>query len=791
MKFRLLKAIAKFVVALVVIAAVAGVYLFYRAMPAYFGAAALPGLTAETRVWRDAYGVPHIFAPSLDDAARALGYVHASERLYQMEIQRRVGQGRIAEIAGPDLVGVDRFIRTLDFYRLSESSFAALSPWAQARLQAYADGVNAFLETHENALPPEFLILGDKPEPWKPADSLVWGKLMSLQLSSNYAMEGLRAKLLQKLPPEQARWLFPMPQADWPVTTSPVANPSHAELDSPADQLGALLPERHGASNEWVVSGARTVTGKPILANDPHLEIGAPILWYLARVVTPEGSVKGATVPGLPVVLLGQNDRIAWGITNAYTDVQDLFVETIDPANANQYLTPDGPKPFATRDETIHVKGGADVALHVRETRHGPVLSDVDADLAALAGAGKAMALAYTGLGGQDTTAESLLRVNAARNWDEFLAALRLYQTPTQNLVYADVSGDIGYISPGLVPLRKSGDGLAPTDGASGQTDWIGTIPFEQWPQLHNPAAGFAFNANNALVADGHQPPLGQDWEEAFRARRIQQFFDTIDKHSLDTSAAMQADHVSLAAKDLLPFLKGVTPSDERARQALALLAGWDGVTDKDRPEPLIFTAFLNALHRIMLVEKVGLSMSEKGPYAATTLISLLRDHPSWCDAPGKPDPDCRATLARALDEGLALVVKRDGADMSQWKWGHEHIALLQHKVYSHIPLLDRVSDLSMPSSGDFYTLDRGGGFEVPADQPFARTHGAGFRGIYDLSDPDNSRFVITTGESGHIFSPHYRDLAPLWIVGKSITLSGSEDDLKRAGAQELVFTPK
>ncbi len=791
MKFRLLKALAKFVVALVVIAAIAGVYLFYRAMPAYSGAAALPGLTAETRVWRDAYGVPHIFAPSLDDAARALGYVHASERLYQMETQRRVGQGRIAEIAGPDLVGVDRLIRTLDFYRLAESSFAALSPWAQARLQAYADGVNAFLETHENALPPEFLILGDKPEPWKPADSLVWGKLMSLQLSSNYAMEGLRAKLLQKLPPEQARWLFPMPQADWPVTTSPVANPSHAELDSPADQLGALLPERHGASNEWVVSGARTVTGKPILANDPHLEIGAPILWYLARVVTPEGSVKGATVPGLPVVLLGQNDRIAWGITNAYTDAQDLFVETIDPANANQYLTPDGPKPFVTRDETIHVKGGADVALHVRETRHGPVLSDVDADLAALAGAGKAMALAYTGLGGQDTTAESLLRVNAAHNWDEFLAALRFYQTPTQNLVYADVSGDIGYISPGLVPLRKSGDGLAPTDGASGQTDWIGTIPFEQWPQLHNPAAGFAFNANNALVADGHQPPLGQDWEEAFRARRIQQFFDTIDKHSLDTSAAMQADHVSLAAKDLLPFLKGVTPSDERARQALALLAGWDGVTDKDRPEPLIFTAFLNALHRIMLVEKVGLSMSEKGPYAATTLISLLRDHPSWCDAPGKPDPDCRATLARALDEGLALVVKRDGADMSQWKWGHEHIALLQHTVYSHIPLLDRISDLSMPSSGDFYTLDRGGGFEVPADQPFARTHGAGFRGIYDLSDPDNSRFVITTGESGHIFSPHYRDLAPLWIVGKSITLSGSEDDLKRAGAQELVFTPK
>jgi penicillin amidase len=791
MKLRLAKALAKFVVALVVLAVGAGFYLFYRAAPAYSGADALPGLTAETRVWRDAYGVPHIFAPTLDDAARALGYVHASERLYQMEIQRRAGQGRLAEILGPDFVGVDRFIRTLGFPRLAESSVKALSPWAQARLQAYADGVNAFLETHRDALPLEFLILGDKPEPWKPADSLVWGKLLSLEMSVNEKLEALRAHLQQKLAPEQARWLFPMPQADWPVTTSPVAAASHAELDDPVDRLGALLSLGRGASNEWVVSGSRAVTGKPILANDPHLEIGAPILWYLARIVTPEGSMKGATVPGFPGVLLGQNDRIAWGVTNADTTAQQLFVETIDPADADRYLTPDGPKPFTTRDETIHVKGAADVVARVRATRHGPVLSDVDADLAALAGAGKVMALAYTGLGADDTSAESILSLGAARNWDDFLAALRLFQTPTQNFVYADVAGDIGFISAGLVPLRKSGDGLVPADGASGEADWIETVPFEQWPQLHNPAAGFAFNANNAIVGPDRAALFGQDWEEAFRARRIQQVFDAIDKHSLDSSAAMQADHVSLAAKDLLPFLTRVTPSDERARQALALLSGWDGVMDKDRAEPLIFTAFMGALRRIMLVERTGLAMDAKGPFAAATLISLLRDHPSWCDEPDKPDPDCRATLGRALDEGLALLVKRDGADMSRWKWGDEHVALLRHQVYSHIPLLDRLSDLSMPSSGGFYTLDRGGGFEVPADRPFARAQGAGFRGVYDLADPDKSRFIIATGESGHILSPHYRDLAPLWIEGKSITLAGGEDELRRAGAQEFVFTPR
>ncbi len=791
MRIRLLKAALKFLAALVVVAVAGAAYLFYRAMPAYSGSVVLPGLSAETRVWRDGYGAPHIFAANLDDAARALGYLHASERLYQMEINRRAGQGRLAEIAGADLVDVDRFTRTLGLYALAQSSFAALSPWAQRRLQAYADGVNAVLDSHRNALPPELLILGDAPAPWKPADTLVWGKLMALQLSGNSAMESLRARLAQKLPADRAGWLLPMPNADWPVTTAPVAHPDHASLEETRDRLGALLQMSHGASNEWVVAGSRSETGKPILANDPHLELGAPILWYLARIVTPQASIKGGTIPGLPVVLIGQNDRIAWGLTTSDTDAEDLFVETVDPSDPTQYLTPDGAKPFLIHDETIHVKDAPDVKLHIRATRHGPVVSDIDGDLAALAGPGKAIALAFTGLGDRDTTAEALMRVDVARNWGEFLDALKPYQTPTQNFAYADVDGDIGFISPGLLPTRKSGDGLAPVDGATGAADWTGVMSFDQAPQLHNPAAGFIFNANNAIVGPDKAAEYGRDWEETFRARRIQQFFDANSKLSLDLSATMQADHLTLDFGDLLPFLKRAAPSDERARQALALLGAWNGVMDKDRPEPLIYTAFVRALHRVMLVEKTGLSLGEKGPFAAETLIALLRDHPEWCDAPGKPDPDCRATLARALDEGLAELVRRDGSDMSQWRWGHEHVALLQHKVYSHIPLLDRISDLSMPSSGGFYTLDRGGGFATPADQPYARTHGGGYRAIYDLADPDKSRFIIATGESGHIFSPHYRDLAPLWSEGKSITLAGDEAALKRAGAPELTFTPK
>ena len=790
MAWRWINRAASLILALVVLATLGGGYLFYRAMPATSGVEKLPGLSAEVRVWRDHFGVPHIFAASMDDAARALGYTHASERMFQMEILRRVGQGRMAEIQGAELLGVDKFIRTVGFYREAETSFSALSPWAQKRLTAYADGVNAFLDSHKNALPPEFLLAGDHPEPWKPADTLVIGKLEAYQLSQNFRLKILRSRLLKKFGPDETNWVFPTPKFGDPITTLPSLGDKHAASESIDEEIGVLTGIGRGASNEWVIAGSRTETGKPILANDPHLDLSAPILWYLARIVTPEGSVKGATIPGGPVFVLGQNDSIAWGLTTADSNVEDLFVETVDPSDPKNYLTPEGPKPFETQEETIHVKGGADVKLTIRTTRHGAVLSDISEDAASVGGPGQAIALAFTGLGDRDTTVEAFLRINAARNWGEFLDALRLYQTPTQNLVYADVAGNIGFFNPGLVPARKSGDGSLPVDGASGAFDWAGMIPFDQMPQLYNPAIGFAFNANNADFPPDHQPSFGFDYEETFRARRIQQFFDTISKHSVETSAAMQADHLSLDVKEMQPFIATIAPSTDWAREAQAKLMKWDGVMAKDRPEPLIYTAFLSALHKILLEDKTGVPMGEKGPFAATTLISLMRDHASWCGFPGAPDPDCRKALGRALDDGLALLVKRDGKDMSQWEWGAEHQALLRHQVYAHVPLFDRLSDLSLPSSGGFYTLDRGGGSGAPPDMPFARMIGGGFRGLYDLADPAKSRFMIATGESGHIFSSHYGDLTPLWNDVKSITLTGSENELKQAGGEELTLKP-
>jgi len=765
-----------------VLAFIGTAYLFYAAQPIYAGHEKMLGLSAPVDIYRDAYGIPHIFAYNRNDAARALGYTHAGERLFQMEMQRRAGQGRLSEILGAPVLGIDKFTRTLGLYALAQSSFSAMSPEAQEYFQAYADGINAWLQTHRNSLPPEFFLLHATPEIWRPADSLVWGKLMALELSHNYHLEMLRAEIADKIPAEQLAWLFPMPPAGTPVTTQPGLE---QKVDQ-SEELAPFLGLDHAASNEWVIGGSRTLTGKPILANDPHLSLEAPILWYLVRIITPQGSLKGASVPGLPIILLGENDHMAWGFTTTGSDVQDLFVEMIDPSNPTHYLTPMGSEAFTEHTDIIHVKNAPDVMLNVRATRHGPVLSDINPQMARLAGQGKVMALAFTGLGDQDTTSESLMRMDRAQNAAEFLEALKLYQTPPQNIVYADDSGAFGYINPGLVPVRKSGDGLTPSDGASGNTDWVSLIPFEKLPQIANPSQGYIFNANNAVVGEDAKDYFGQDWEEPYRARRLQQFFDSPQKFTLEISAQMQADHLSLVALDFLPTLLTLKPQTERARQALELLRRWNGVMDKDRPEPALFEAWLYEFHNHMLNEKTGVDMTDKGPFAAMTLADLIAHHSQvWCG-----DNDCYQWMSQSLNEAIDLMSKRQGPDVNLWRWGRENVAELHHKFYSHIPLLKSWSDLSVASSGDFYTLDRGGGFENDASHPFARTHGGGYRGIYDLADPSKSLFMITTGESGHIFSPHYGDLVPLWNAVKAVTLTGSEAELKERGADELVLEP-
>lgn len=488
--------------ALLIMLGVVIVIFWYRAasQPRISGTIGLTGLTAPVDIVRDAEGIPHIYAKSAGDAYFALGFVHAQDRLWQMELNRRIPAGRLAEILGPDALNTDRFLRTLGVRRNAERILGKLSTDTRAALDAYAKGVNAYLSNRSGPLPPEFLLTGaPSPAPWQPVDSIGWQTMMAWDLGSNWTQELLRMRLAQRLPLDRINeFLAPYP-GDSTVPTQDYTK-LYRELAGTTQQLAAVagiappsLIDGAG-SNNWVVSGARSETGKPLLANDPHLGLSAPALWYFAHLSAPGLNVIGATLPGIPSVVLGRNDRIAWGFTNTAPDVQDLYIERINPANPTQYQTPAGWDDFRMRTETIRVKGQPDVMLQVRDTRHGPVISGVLPILekAPLDARQYVMAFAWTALRPDDLTLQAGMKFNRAKNWDEFMEGAKDFGTPQQNIVYADVDGNIGYIAPGRVPIRKAGNdlkGLAPAPGWDARYDWDGFIPFEQLPRQYNPAA--------------------------------------------------------------------------------------------------------------------------------------------------------------------------------------------------------------------------------------------------------------------------------------------------------------
>lgn len=767
-----------------------GLYLWLRGeQPRYAGTVSLPGLERPVEVLRDGDAIPHIFAATEADAYYALGYVHAQDRLWQMETMRRLAAGRLSELFGTRFgdatLRLDRLVRTLGLHRRAQESYAALPPEVRRVLDAYARGVNAYLATRTEALPIEFQLLRVEPEPWKPVDSLAWGKLMSLQLAGNYRQELTRARLAQTLTAQQVRDLHPTDPPGSPVTLST------ALRDLRFDHAEAELPPSLGfdqASNEWVLAGIRTATGKPILANDPHLGLEAPVLWYMARIITPQFTITGATAPGMPLHALGHNGHVAWGFTNTHSDVQDLFVERIDSRDSSRYLTPQGSEPFATRTEIIKVAGQEDELLTVRETRHGPVISD-------LPGMGSAspshvLALAWAGLDEPDTTADALYRLNRARSAVEVRAALARYVMPQQNVVYADTAGTTGFIVPGRAPVRRKGDGTLPVPGWNGEYDWTGFIPYEALPQTVNPPSGQVVNANNAVVGPGYPYLLAADWPEPWRAARIQQMLAG-NTFTLEDVLAQQMDTVSLAARELLPPMLEAPVGSGRAAEAVALLKAWDGRMDRDRPEPLIFAAWFRALNRALFADELGPLFDEHVWQQSLTVKRALSDQQAWCDDVGTPGKEsCADILAASLDAALADLVQRQGTSVAAWRWGAEHVAPLPHPLLSRLPLVGRWFEMPVETDGDTFTVNRGTTRLSNAHTPFAHVHGAGFRAVYDLSDLARSRYVIATGQSGNPLSAHWGDFIKRWRDGATVRMAGSRDELARAGAQILLLKP-
>ncbi|WP_207478978.1 penicillin acylase family protein [Arenibaculum pallidiluteum] len=776
------------VLAVVAVAGVAGGWLWLRTgLPPLSGRWTIAGLSAQVEIIRDAEAVPHIFAETEQDAYFALGWLHAQDRLWQMEMQRRLGAGRLAEVIGAPGLRPDRMMRTLGLYRRAEASLEALSPDFRRALDSYAAGVNAWLAARGGPLPVEFQLLRITPEPWRPADSLVWGKLMALQLGANMRRELLNARMARELTVEQVRDLDPDAPRDWPTTLAAALD----GIDFAAftlDGMPSLGPST--ASNEWVLAGSQTATGKPILANDPHLGLGAPVLWYLARIEAPGLSLTGGTVPGAPLHLLGHNGKAAWGLTTTGGDVQDLFVERLDPGDPGRYLTPTGSEPFATRTETIRLADGSEETLTVRETRHGPVVSDLDIAADPPPPEGHVLALAWTGLSERDTTAEAIFRLNRAGSWDAFRDALRIFQAPQQNFAYADAGGTIGFVAAGTVPVRRAGDGTAPVPGWTGEFDWTGTIPFDALPQGVNPPSGSFVNANNRVVGPGYPHLIAREWDDGWRAARIEQVLGAGRNHALADSERLLADTLSLPALLLQPLLTRTAPRSDRAARALALLRDWDGRMDRNRPEPLIFDWWLRELNRALYADETGELFGALWQLRPSAVARMLTERQGWCDdqrSVGTVET-CAAILSASLETTLDALAARHGPNLAAWRWGLEHRAALENQVLARVPVLGRLYDIGVETDGGNFTVNRGAFVLRDEAAPFAHTHGAGYRAVYDLADLSRSLFVIATGQSGNPLSPHYADFVGRWAAGRHVTIAGSREALAARGQRTLLI---
>lgn len=759
-------------------------------LPEIDGELVLVGPEDSIIIARDENGVPHIEAASENDLAFGLGYAHAQDRLWQMEMNRRIGSGRVAEILGQAGIGFDKYFRTLGFTLRAETALAALPPEIVENLQKYADGVNAFVASHPGALPPEFTLTGVTPEAWRPVDSLVWQKMMWLDLSGNARHEIARARLLTKLTPEQVAALYPSYPGDAPRSfQSLAAIYKTAPIIAAAQAIGPEKPAGYG-SNNWVVSGERTESGMPLLANDPHLGLTTPSIWYLARLHnrTEKSNIVGVSFPGAPGIVIGRNDHIAWGFTNTAPDVMDLFVEKL--IGDNRYLTPTGPVAFETRDEVIKVKGGENIVLKVRETRHGPVVSDIYTGSEDFLDAEHVISLQWTALLPTDTGVVALQSLGTAKTFEEFKAAGNFYRGPEQNMIYADTAGNIGYYAPGLVPVRRPDNeigGTLPSPGWDAKYDWQSFLSYDELPTRFNPDSGIIATANEKIVNGDYPHFITSDWSLPYRGNRIRAELKATEKHTRKTFADLHGDIVSDMARDLTPWIV----ANLEDTPIKAALAAWDGTMGTEQSEPLIFYTWLRHYQALLIGDELGdlyssftrqrprilkssLYWAAGGPAEGDEnnwntgyyALPVLEENLSlaWCDdvATDAEIETCDALANRAMALTIEELTAQQGDDIDNWKWGKTHTLHQSHRPMSQIPVLKDIFGLNTSVGGGRFTVNVAGVSANPGNLNQS-TFGPSYRGIFDMSDLENSLYVQPTGQSGNPLSTHYDDLFDQW----------------------------
>ena len=795
------RGLAALLITLLTAAAALAVYA-WRTLPAHEGTLVLAGARGEIRIERDAHGIPTIVAQDTQDAYFGLGVVHAQDRLWQLETHRRIGRGAMAELFGPPALEADRFLRALGVHRAATAQWTAAAPAARSAVEAYAAGVNAVVDDGGQARAPEFLLLGARPGRWEPADSYAWAIMMAWDLGGNWRNELLRLRLALKLPVARIDELLPPYPGEQPLDTADYAalyrglglgGEKTAALDATLERLLAAAPPsgvEGTGSNNWVLAGSRSSTGAPLLANDPHLKLSAPALWYFVRLKAPGLDVAGATMPGLPFVVLGQNAEVAWGFTNTGPDVQDLYLEQLDPARPGQVRTPEGWAALEVAEEQIAVKGQPAVPFTFRRSRHGPLVSDSlgMADVLGPAGnARHALALRWTALDPDADPIATGLALQTVASVDAFFAGTRGFVAPMQNMVVADRQGRIGVISPGRVPVRKPEHdlrGRVPAPGWDARYDWAGFVPDDETPRRRDPAEGWIATANQRIVEPGYPHYIGSEWALPYRYQRIAELLESRPKHSLEQLGQMQMDTVSLAARVLLPWLQralaepGPGSAHPLAAAAQREMAGFDGDMAADRAAPLLFWAWQRQLGQAVFADDVGEALWARGLRGRTFQDALegvlARDDTSWCDDLATAEVERCATMAsRALARALDELAGRHGADPAQWRWGAVHLARSEHRPFSRVPALARWFEPAVAMGGDTHSVVATRVILNPdaSGRVYDTDHSASLRAVYDLADRRRSGVMHSTGQSGIVFSKDYRRFVQPWSRGERVPL--------------------
>jgi penicillin amidase len=790
-----------------------------RSLPKTSGRVRLAGIGAQAEVRRDRWGVPHIYAETDADLFFALGYVHAQDRLWQLELNRRTGHGRLAEVFGPVALSSDSFIRTLGFSRLAHQEQALLDDETRMIMEAYVRGVNAHIEQNLSRLPLEFGVLGFQPQPWCVADLLVWPKVMALSLSANWTAELFNARLVQAIGAERAAAIAPHYPEDAPLTVpaDTVYPPDLGrDLLRLAGDASAFTGETGGpqGSNAWAVGAGRSSSGKPMLANDPHLALALPGTWYAAHLEGGSFQVTGVTLPGTCGIVIGHNARIAWGVTNSMTDTQDLYIERFDPADSLRYeYRGEWCQAELVREE-IKVKDQAEPELlEVRITRHGPIVDPISApDDSPLhpqpAGDGayrEALALRWPALDASPTLARAVLGLNRAHDWDSFRTALADWSAPPQNFVYADVDGNIGYHLAGRMPVRAQSDGQLPVPGWNGLYDWQGFIPFAELPAVLNPNDGMVLTANHRISGENYplHTAIRGEWANPYRADRIRQMLDATSRHDVRSFAEIQADVYSIPGRLLADLYAGLSLENDLERHARDLLTGWDGQLHAQSAPGAIYATLRYHVLRLAYSELADLNLAQSGlgafsglpgnTYLERALPAILARIAAAAE-PERADPwlSGERTWNDLLAEALQITVselRRFGNDPERWTYARIHSLTLRHPLGS-VPALAPIFNRGpWPTGGDIDTVNQ---HYMPRDTAVGPVYNASsYRQIFDLSDWDAARAILPAGQSGQPTSRHYNDMADAWRAGGYFPLLWSRAAVERYTTTVLSLMPE